>query len=261
MHIDSHSVEYIFSIITACLNDRTGLECTYQSIKKQSTEEFEWIVIDGGSKDGTVSLLHGLNDININWISEPDHSLYDAMNKGIDRAKGCYLLFLNAGDELPSTDVLKKIMVFAKKTDWPDMLYGDAYERTQDGTLLYKKAFSHRWIWYGMFTHHQAMFYKKESIGFLRYRPEYPIGADYAFTAEILGNAANVVRLPFASCIFAQGGLSAHSVTQGAKDQWRIRHAVLGMFVLSRLFIRFCHLVMHGIKKYLPAIYKRIRFS
>lgn len=251
----------LISIITVCLNNHSGLIATFGSIDRQSIKNYEWIVVDGGSTDETVTFLRQLDRYNVIWLSEPDHGLYDAMNKGIDRARGKYLVFLNAGDEFAAPDVLEKVTVAVRESDGPDMLYGDAYERTQDETLLYKQARSHRWLWYGMFTHHQAMLYKRESIGCVRYRLQYPIGADYAFTTEVLAKAKNIHYLPSAVCIFTQGGLSICSVPQGAKDQWNIRRDILGMSLLSRICVRSCHAIMHTLKKYLPTIYRKLRFS
>ena len=253
--------QQIFSIITVCLNNRSGLELTYRSIKNQSFKAFEWIIIDGGSTDGSVAFLQNLHNQTISWLSEPDHGLYDAMNKGIERANGLYLLFLNAGDNLVESDILGNLYFDAGEANWPGIIYGDALERTSEGSLLYKKCWSHRCLWYGMFTHHQSMLYKRETVGSLRYRFNYPIGADYAFTAEVLAKSNAVLRVPFAVSIFTQGGLSAHSVFQGAKDQWRIRRDILGISLFVRLGIMSFHLIMNILRKYAPPIYRSIRFS
>jgi putative colanic acid biosynthesis glycosyltransferase len=183
------------------------------------------------------------------------------MNKGMAMASGKYLIFLNSGDELASKDILEDVASIARASNWPDMIYGDAYERTKDGSLLYKRARSKRWLWYGMFTHHQAIFYNNGIVGSLKYRLKYPIGADYAFTAEVLANSKNVLQLPFAVCIFTQGGLSENCVSKGAKEQWEIRRDIISMSLPSMLFVRICHLLMHGIKKFLPGFYRKIRFS
>jgi len=77
----------------------------------------------------------------------------------------------------------------------PGLIYGDSYERTSSDQLLYKKARSHRWMWYGMFTHHQAMVYKRSVIADLAYKGHYPIGADYAFTIEALMKEGTAVYI------------------------------------------------------------------
>jgi len=250
----------LFSIITVCLNDRVGLERTCRSINGQICTDFEWIVIDGESGDGTVEFLRDL-DASVHWISEPDDGLYDAMNKGVEKATGKYLLFLNAGDELAAPDVLEKTAEAMKARNWPDLLYGNTYERTADGQLLHKQSGPHERIWYGMFTHHQSIFYKRSTVGVLRYRLEYSIASDYAFTGEVLAISTNIIHLPFEVSIFEQGGLSFQGFSQSKEDYWRIKRDVLHHSLVSRVFTRCAYNGMHFVRLYMPAIYRWLRFS
>ena len=87
-----------FSIITVVRNDLNGILNTYNSLKNQSYANYEWVVIDGNSSDGTKEFLQNLDCKFINYISESDNGIYDAMNKGIIICKNMYILFLNAGD-------------------------------------------------------------------------------------------------------------------------------------------------------------------
>ncbi len=111
------------SIITIAKNNLEGLKRTTESVLAQSWTAFEWIVIDGASTDGTVEYLQSLERQPDEWISEPDQGVYDAMNKGIMRAKGEYLLFLNSGDSLYASDTLSQCFL-----NFPaaDIVYGDA---------------------------------------------------------------------------------------------------------------------------------------
>jgi len=98
----------ILSIITINYNDKVGLERTLKSVVTQTYKAFEFLVIDGGSTDGSKELIEA-NKANINyWVSEPDKGIYNAMNKGIIKANGEYLLFINSGDELFSPTVLEE---------------------------------------------------------------------------------------------------------------------------------------------------------
>lgn len=90
----------LLSIITVVFNNKEGLEKTRSSLMGQMTSDYEWIIIDGSSTDGTLDLLQGLDYPYLTWVSERDSGIYDAMNKGADYARGSYLLFLNSGDEL-----------------------------------------------------------------------------------------------------------------------------------------------------------------
>ncbi|WP_460639575.1 glycosyltransferase family 2 protein [Larkinella harenae] len=98
------------SIITINLNNASGLSRTIESVLSQTSSEVEFIVIDGGSTDGSTELLRQYQDKIDYWISEPDHGIYHAMNKGIRLAKGVYCQFLNSGDYLASPDVIERML-------------------------------------------------------------------------------------------------------------------------------------------------------
>ena len=107
----------LISIITINYNDKIGLERTFNSVINQTYQEFEYIVIDGGSTDGSKELIEQYNDKINYWISEPDKGVYNAMNKGILKANGKYLLFLNSGDEFFGLNVLKENLKFIHTYD------------------------------------------------------------------------------------------------------------------------------------------------
>jgi len=251
----------LITIITVCLNNKKGLEKTGNSLLEQSCTDFQWIVIDGASNDDTLNYLSNFQSDKINWLSEPDKGLYDAMNRGLSMAIANYVLFLNAGDILASLDVLKNLKVEIEKNNLPDFLFGDCYEQASEGELLFKKARSIKWIWYGMFTHHQAMIYKLSVIDLLRYKLKYPIGADYAFTAEFLKRTDSTLRVTFPVCVFEQGGMSSSNTKQGARDQWDIRRAILGISFAMRVVIRAVQFTSFLIRRIFPTIYKKLRFS
>lgn len=95
------------SIITINFNNLEGLKRTLESVVTQTWQEFEYIVIDGGSTDGSAAYIESQSDKIDYWVSEPDKGIYNAMNKGIAKATGEYLLFLNSGDHLYSNSVLE----------------------------------------------------------------------------------------------------------------------------------------------------------
>lgn len=90
--------EVKISVITVCYNAVDTLEKTIQSVLEQTYHNIEYIIIDGGSTDGTVEIIHRYVDYLAYWVSEPDRGIYDAMNKGIERATGEWVNFMNAGD-------------------------------------------------------------------------------------------------------------------------------------------------------------------
>lgn len=122
------------TIITICYNNKDGLANTIKSIKSQTWKEFEWIIIDGGSTDGSLEIIkHSGASF---WCSETDRGPYDAMNKGVMRATGEYVIFMNSGDTFYEPETL--IKVFSKKID-SDVIYGDALRFSADGSHDVKK--------------------------------------------------------------------------------------------------------------------------
>ena len=110
------------SIITVNFNNKDGLQKTIDSVISQTFKDFEWIVIDGGSTDGSKELIEKYSDYISYWVSEPDKGVYNAMNKGIKVAKGEYLNFLNSGDVYYNTEALHNI--FSKHIDC-DIIFGN----------------------------------------------------------------------------------------------------------------------------------------
>ena len=110
------------SIITVCRNEEAGIAKTAESIVRQTWQDFEWIVIDGASTDGTLGKLKPYAGRIGRLVSEPDSGIYNAMNKGIRLAQGEYLIFMNGGDAFHHPEVLEE--VFSKNPDG-DVLYGD----------------------------------------------------------------------------------------------------------------------------------------
>lgn len=98
------------SIITINLNNLTGLRKTIKSVVSQTSHEFEYMIIDGGSTDGSIEVIKEFEDRITYWISEPDNGIYQAMNKGIRQARGEYCLFLNSGDWLVEDHVIESML-------------------------------------------------------------------------------------------------------------------------------------------------------
>jgi len=118
------------SIITVNLNNKNGLQKTIDSVVSQTFKDFEWIVIDGGSIDGSRELIEQYADHFAYWVSEPDKRVYNAMNKGIRVAKGDYLQFLNSGDWLWNETALERCFSHGFTAD---IAYGDLYIFRENG--------------------------------------------------------------------------------------------------------------------------------
>jgi glycosyltransferase involved in cell wall biosynthesis len=112
------------SIITVNLNNAPGLQKTLDSVFAQTFTDVEYIVIDGGSADGSKQILENNTSKFSYWVSEKDTGIYNAMNNGITHAKGEYLLFLNSGDKFISSGILQEV---AGELDGKDLIYGDIF--------------------------------------------------------------------------------------------------------------------------------------
>ncbi len=120
-----HHLHPKFSIITVTYNAGKVLEDTIQSVITQTYKNMEYILVDGGSTDNTLSIINQYRSMIQQVISEPDRGLYDAMNKGIKMATGDYICFLNAGDAFHEDDTLQQMVHSLTENALPDVLYGE----------------------------------------------------------------------------------------------------------------------------------------
>ena len=167
------------SIITVNLNNHDGLQKTIDSVVAQTFKDFEWIVIDGGSTDGSKELIEQYADHFAYWVSEPDKGIYNAMNKGIRMAKGDYLQFLNSGDWLASSTVLQDVF---NANPTADFVYGDHIE--SDGSI---EAGPNPLTFQRMYRSticHQDVFHSKRLFEECQYDENYRIVSDWKFIFE-----------------------------------------------------------------------------
>ena len=198
----------IISIITVCLDAIDSLKITAQSISAQNYSKFEWIVIDGGSIDGTVEYLESL-DITTHLISEKDSGIYDAMNKGIKLAKGRYCLFLNAGDRLFDNSVLRSIAPYLKA----DLVVGQLsvvnHPRKEDfiQCLDFRSLAKHA-IFFTSLLHPSTFIKRRLFDKFGGYDETFMIAGDHDFFARVLRKNVSVEFAPITVAVFPMGGVS-----------------------------------------------------
>lgn|GEM_PF-390241 len=145
------------SIITVNLNNLSGLRRTVRSVLSQSWRDFEFLVVDGGSTDGSAAYLDKISGDLTWWISEKDAGVYQAMNKAIDKASGEYLLFLNSGDILSEPGLLDQIVPELGETD---LLYGNLEVQGKQETLIYPEQLDVNFVWNHSLPH-PATFIRK----------------------------------------------------------------------------------------------------
>ncbi len=249
------------SLISVTLNNLKGLQKTQRSLLNQNHKNFEWIVIDGASTDGTQKWLEKEPEVGVNscFICEKDDGLYDAMNKGLDQAEGNYILFLNAGDQLAEDDSLEKLAKNIDNANNPAFVYGDAYEETMQGDKIYKPARHVKKIASGMITHHQAMMYHRETIKDMRYDLSYRLAADYDFTARLLKENPEVFYCGFPICIFEAGGVSQKNAKAARAEEYKIRQNLELCSSLMNMAVNMRQIFAHALKTKAPHLYYKLR--
>lgn len=205
------------SIITINYNNVNGLKKTINSVIAQSFTDYEWIVIDGDSSDGSRELIEQYSDHFAYWCSEPDNGIYHAMNKGIDKASGKYLQFLNSGDMLHSDQVLNQVF---ECDDDVDLMYGDF--KLQGDT--YVKRFPEKITLTYILTdclNHQASFYKRELFEIERYDESFKIVSDWAYCFHLLLQNRTLKHLPFIVVDFEPNGIGCQLTEEHLQEKKR----------------------------------------
>ena len=217
----------LISIITITYNAEQFLERTIQSILVQTDQDFEYIIVDGKSKDGTLRIAEKYKNRVNQLISEPDKGLYDAMNKGLKLAKGDFVWFMNAGDEINDKQAVARIA--QSVTTQTDVFFGDTYFVNNEGKIqgLRSEITPHRlpknlkWqdMKLGMLVCHQA-FIARKSIAPLYI--ENNLSADVDWEIECLKRANKVQYLDFVVAKYLTGGVSNQQLKRSLLDRYEV---------------------------------------
>lgn len=206
------------SIITVTYNNKAGLLRTAKSVAEQVFQDFEWLVVDGGSVDGSQDVLAEYAPI-IAWsISEPDCGIYDAMNKGLAMAQGDFVQFLNAGDSFLDQNVLA--YVFSDKR-LEDVNYGDQW-CVHGETLVEKRQYPPTMDLPFLFNAplgHQATFIKTDLAKGHPYRTTFSISADRALFLELYLSGASFHYLGIPIVYFDADGIGSREETREQRRQ------------------------------------------
>lgn len=207
------------SIITINLDNKDGLQKTIDSVESQTFKNFEWIIIDGGSTDGSKELIAQYSTQLSYWVSEPDNGLYNAMNKGIKVSNGEYLLFLNSGDYLYNNEVLSRVIPLLNGKDF---YVGD--ELRSDGFLWRPNILSPLRLYHTMCTmslpHQSTFIHRKVFEKYGYYREDLVCASDWAlfYKALVMSNAS-IDRLHFVITVFDTSGISQTEISEIEQQQ------------------------------------------
>lgn len=198
-----------YSIITINYNNKEGLRKTIESVIAQTFHDYEFIVIDGGSTDGSAEVLKQFDSTIDYWVSEKDNGIYNAMNKGIARAEGDYLNFMNSGDCFYDSGVLDRVSRYQSQADF---IVGKDYHynpETQKGHASIQPSRTTMIHFFVSTLDHQSTFIKRELFTDCPYDENHRLVSDWIFfTEKIVKEGKRVQFIPDIVCRREEGGLS-----------------------------------------------------
>lgn len=205
------------SVVTVCRNCLPQLRQTIKSVDAQRNSDYEHIIVDGASSDGTPDFL--AREFRGRWISEPDGGIYDAMNKGVGMAGGEWVIFMNAGDTFADAMTLHRLAPALSGNG--DVVYGDVLKEGSDGTLNLKKAekphSSHRMIFC-----HQSALVRRPLLMRFPFDVSHPYSADFKFFKILWRQGYRFLQVDFPVAVFDTTGVSNRRRSAGLADNLKV---------------------------------------
>lgn len=194
------------SVVTIAFNNLAGLRTTIDSVLAQTYPNIEYIIIDGGSTDGSVEFIRQHKARIAHWVSEPDQGIYSALNKGAFCCTGEWIIFMNSGDDFASPRVVQD--VFSKPVDAStSFIYGDHIVKYEDYQVM-RRAGDTRDLWTGPKFSHQAVFIRRDVQLERPYSITNRISADFEFLFESYATGHRFAQVDFPIARVSPGGLS-----------------------------------------------------
>ena len=207
------------SIVTVTLNDKDNIERTILSVIGQK-KNFEYIIIDGGSTDGTLKIINKFKDKIDFIISDEDDGIYDAMNKAVDIANGDWVCFMNSGDTFVDDEILSKLL--EKKIDKnTHVIYGDHQVNYRNKSKIIKgRSVQH--IWKGSIFSHQSSLVRKEILKKYKFNISNKISADYELFYNLVRGNKGFEYIPIVFSVVSSGGISDVNRKGSIVSRWNI---------------------------------------
>ncbi|WP_455668384.1 glycosyltransferase family 2 protein [Phocaeicola sp.] len=265
----------LISVITVSYNAASTIEQTILSVINQTYSNIEYIIIDGGSTDGTVDIIKKYADKITYWVSEPDKGIYDAMNKGIVAATGEWINFMNSGDRFYSDNVLNSVFARIIKCNDADIIYGDRIAEFSFASF-YQKPNMLSGMTSSFPIFHQATFVLRKLSNQNLFNTSYSISADYDFFYKMYLKKKQFVymNIPIAICEIGSGisTFRQNNLKRLTEDEYikkgRIgfcAHLILVVIEKMRLYIRcvimFVHPDFFSPKRRIERILKNDKFK
>ena len=222
------------SIITITYNAQDFLERTIKSIRNQTSKNFEYILIDGGSTDRTMDIVEVNRDLFSVIVSEKDKGLYDAMNKGLNKASGTYIWFMNAGDEIAEIEAVAKLEKLFSEN--PDIVYSDTLLVDGFGAVIGLRSdiLPHKipnvlsWQGYemGMLVCHQSFIARRAIAPFYI---DNNLSADIDWEIKCLKSSKKNIEYPGILAKYLEGGTSHQQIFKSWKDRYLVLKTHFGL--------------------------------
>ncbi|MBN2568719.1 MAG: glycosyltransferase [Deltaproteobacteria bacterium] len=246
------------TIITVTYNDAGNLLKTIDSVVSQTYKNKEYIVIDGGSGDGTRELLTKYDSVIDNWVSEPDEGIFHAMNKGSQKATGEWIIFLNSGDVFFNDHVLEDIYSKAVPANI-DVIYGDAvYFYGEMRYKEFRKAGDLRYFWKGLMTSHQSFFLRRKIMERYQFDLRYKVAADFYYLYALYMNQGLFRHIPlYVSLVDTTGVSNNGKMIRSVFEHWCVicKYHRNNLYYHAYYLFRYLFvLLLCGAKKITPEI-------
>lgn len=217
------------SIITVVYNSASLLQATIDSVAAQTYANIEYLIIDGGSTDGTIDIIKKNAGLITRWISEPDRGIYDAMNKGLQLATGDYVWFINSGDRIFSVHTLQNVM----QQPEADIYYGETEiinregYRLGDRRLKAPEQLSWKSFINGMLVCHQSVIIKKSITK--SYNLNYKVSADFDWVLYALRRASTIHNTRLVLSKYLEEGTSRSNIKRSLRERFKIMTSYYGL--------------------------------
>lgn len=225
----------LISVVTVVYNAKVYIEATINSVLNQTYPNIEYIIIDGGSTDGTVDIIKKYESSISYWISEPDKGVYDAMNKGIERASGKWINFMNAGDMFYSPQAVDNIFSIGEDFSEYAIVYGDAEFRLRK--IAYIALAGETSIDRFMPFSHQASFVRSDLAKLHKFDLKYKIAADTGLSLRLLEEGFGFKYISTVVCSYdALEGLSVHNEGKRTEELVAMHYDIHGVDIDNPYF-------------------------
>lgn len=211
----------LITVVTVVFNGVEFLEDTIKSVIEQTYDNVEYIIVDGGSKDGTLDIIKKYEYAIDYWVSEPDKGIYDAMNKAIDLGSGDWINFMNAGDCFFDSTILSKVFGKSREFVGYDVVYGDNQVKYSNRTRI-AKAGNVKNLWKGSQFCHQSVFIRLSHHKKNKFNISKKIAADFEFFYKAHKNGLKFLYFPFTLSKISAGGISDKDRVGSILDQWQV---------------------------------------